>query len=644
MRVPRYYISILFLFSFSLISQSDRSVLFAQTNIEAFSKSIENLPSQKKIDVILDSAKKYYNTDIARCISFGDLALSKLDDKISDENKAEVYNQVSGYYQAHGNYSKALDCILTGLKILENNSSNNDLKIGLFYAKIGEIYRATTDYENALSNLNKSVSIFTNLNNDEGAKGLSYSYERLAAVYFELSYKTDSTLIKKSIDYANKSLNLSEKYKLTSRKISNWNILGACQILNVNYEMALDLFSIALNESYKDSTYSDRANILNNIASCYYHMSEYKKSIEYAQQSFDESKKRGVAIYVREASYFLFKSYLELKQYEKAIFYMDVYNNVSNELFSNEKNRAIDALEQKYRKEKEDEDRRDEKNYYIFLAAGLSVIFLFSLLFFFIRQNALKKINNELEFKNKTISEQKEELEEVSAVKNKFFSILAHDLRNPFNGILGFLDILKNSYDSLNDEEKKKYISYVHTSANQVFKLLDRLLQLSRLQEGRYKFNYESINVKDLTEQIVKLQDTNALSKRVSLILDIKEDIYVNADRTSLDIILRNLIDNAIKFTSAGGEVIITSCINSDNVEITVTDNGVGMDTHEVENIFRLDKKTVSIGTNNEKGTGLGLAVCKEMIDKMNGVILIESIIGKGSKFTISFPNIQKKS
>jgi len=642
MRIIKYTL-LLIIISIRISSLFVNSSLFAQTNFDVLNKSIENLPSQNKIDVILDSAKKYFATDIVRCISFADFAISNLDDKITDENKAEVYSQVSSYYYNLGNYSKALEYIFIDLKILENNPSLSKLKIGRCYVNIGEIYRATTDYDNALLNLDKSVSIFNEVKNDDGAKGLSHSYERIAAVYFELSYKTDSAFVVKAMDYANKSLELSEKYKITNRKISNWNILGACQIMNENYDKALEIFNMALNESYKDSTYSDRSNILNNIASCYIKMENYKKAIEYAQMSYDESKKRGVLIYVREASFFLYKSYLALKQFEKVVYYLDEYNRVSLELFSSDKNKAVESLEQKYRKEKIDEQHRDEKNKLIFLSVGLFVIFAFFLLFFFMRHNTLKKINQELEIKNQTISSQKTELEEVNVVKNKFFSILAHDLRNPFNGILGFLDILNNSYDSLTYEERKQYIGYIHTSANQVFKLLDRLLQLSRLQEGRYQLNNESVNVKDLAEQIIKLQETNARSKRVNLILDINDDIFVYADKTSLDIVLRNLIDNAIKFTSAGGEVVISFKINPADVEIIVSDNGVGMDQQDIETIFRLDKKTVSIGTNNEKGTGLGLAVCKEMIDKMNGKIHIDSKIGKGSKFTVVFPLIQEK-
>jgi len=632
------YITLTIFIIIRFISQPESSLLYAQTNNEILKKSIEKLPSQNKIDVILDSARKYFTTDIVKCVTFGDLAISYIDDKITDESKVDIYALVSSYYNNLGNYSKALEYLLIELKILENSDKYNALKTGKCYVNIGETYRAATDYNYALINLNKSVSIFSSLNNDEGIKGMSHSYERLAAVYFELGYKSDTSNIRKAIEYSNKSIEIADKYNLIARKINNRTILGACQLLLKNYNEALIIFNTALKESYKDSTYSDRCNIMNNIASCYFSMSNYEKSIEFAKQSYEESKKRGIPIYVREACFFLQKSYLALKQYENALMYQDEYNVISLELFSNEKNRLIDALEQKYQLEKLEEQDKDQRTKYTYIGIGGLIILVLVVIFFLFRQNALNKINKELEKKNQIISHQKAELEEVNATKNKFFSILAHDLRNPFNGILGFLNILENDFDSLTNDEKIEYIGFVNTSANQVFKLLDRLLQLSRLQDGRYTFKIERINIKEVAEQIFRLQETNAVNKRVKLIIEVANDEYINADKISFDIVLRNLIDNAIKFTVAGGEVLISTNYVGDNIEICVSDNGVGMDSEDLENIFRLDKKTVSIGTNNEKGTGLGLAVCKEMIDKMNGKISIESIIGKGSKFTISFP------
>ena len=632
------YLTLLLIFLISFLLKSELSLIYAQTNLEVLNKSIENLPTQNKIDVILDSAKKYFNTDISKSVYFAELAVSIIDNKITDESKADVYGQVSNYYYTQGNYSKALEYILMDLKILENLKGDAKLKIARCCVNIGELYRAATDYNSALQYLDTSVSLYSEMKNDDGSKGLSHSYERLAAVYFELAYTKDSSFVYKGIDYASKSLELSWKYGLKIRMINNWNILGACQIFLANYDKALDIFMMALKESYEDSTYADRSNLMNNIASCYFHMGDYKNTIKYAQQSYDESKKRGVAIYVREASFFLFMSYIKLRDFDKTMFYIDEYNRISLELFSHEKNKALSQLEQKNEKEKIDEAYRYKRNELIYISSGILIIIIILFLFIYLRQRALKKINKELEAMNKTITEQKSELEEVNAIKNKFFSILAHDLRNPFNGILGFLSLLKNDFDTLSNQEKKQYLTYVSSSADQVFKLLERLLQLSRLQEGRYVMNIEEVNLNEIAGQIYKLQETNAVNKRVELFLNLSDNLYVKADKISLDTVLRNLIDNAIKFTSAGGKVEIYSRTLENSVEITVSDNGVGMEKEDIENVFRMDKKIVSLGTNNEKGTGLGLVVCKELIEKMNGEIKIQSEFGSGSRFTIVLP------
>jgi len=257
---------------------------------------------------------------------------------------------------------------------------------------------------------------------------------------------------------------------------------------------------------------------------------------------------------------------------------------------------------------------------------------------FLIRNRVLNKINKQLKDNSDLILKQKSKLEEVNASQNMFFSILSHDLRNPFNGILGFLNILKNDFDTLSTEERKQYIDYVNISANQVFRLIERLLELARLKDGRYQFKFENVNINEITEQVLQLQRTNTLNKKVTLENNISKDVFIYADKVSVDTILRNLTDNAIKFTPAGGKVSLESESKDEKVVIYVKDNGVGMDSEDMKNIFRLDKRITSKGTNDEKGTGLGLYVCKEMIEKMNGSIKVESVIGKGSTFVVTFP------
>lgn len=630
---------IVFIILYCFVFQINITLSNSENSVDNFSRYLEGIPKQNRINLLLDSARKYFNSDVVKSVYFCELAVANVDNTIIDSVKVELYSFTSRVYVFSGNYSKALEFSILQLKILERNPLINKVKILLCYVFIGETYRAATDYDNAILNIDNAIKILSSINNEESEKGLSYAYERLAAVYFEVGYqKSDTSNMNKAIQFSNMSINIANKYSLISRKINNWNIIGACMSNLNQYEESLNYFQKALQESKNDSTYTDISNIYNNIAGTYLLMENYDKAIEYGKLSYEESKKRGVLVYVREACSVLNKSYFAQKKYDLAFYYLNEFYTISYDLNNSEKTKAMNLLELKFQKEKSDIENERRNSRVILIISVTFFVFLVITLFFIYRQIILKRINKRLEEQNQIISKQKAELEEMNAAKNKFFSILAHDLRNPFNGILGFLSILKNDYETLSEKERIEYIGHVNTSANVVFKLLDRLLQLSRLQDGRYKFTPECINVKEIAQQIIHLQQTNAANKRVELILNVNDDVFAFADKASFDTVLRNIVDNGIKFTSAGGKVIIEASNINKDVVISITDEGVGMEQSDIANIFKLDKKTLSIGTNNEKGTGLGLFVSKEMIEKMGGKIFVESELGKGSKFVIVLP------
>lgn len=610
-----------------------------QESTESISKSISGLSPLNKVIVLSDSAAKYIDSDFSKAIYFGELAISFFDNTMPDTLKTNVFKYLFTANHMIGNYAKALEYLYEELKIFEKDVDFNEQKIAGCYVNIGETYRAANDYDNSINYLNKAFDIYSRLNSDLGNKGLSCAYERMAAVYFELAVnkKNDEYFIK-SKECALKSIDLADKYNLINKKISNWNILGACEMYKKNYDKALEYFEKALNAAQAFSDYNNKINIQVNIGACYFEQKDFKKAIDICELAFTEAKKREITVYIKMSSKILYESYSALNQHEKAYNFLFEYTKANDVLRNEERDRTISMIEQKTLTELKDNEIKKEKERYVLLLIGGLWLSIMIIVGFLIRNRILKKINKKLQDNSKVIIMQKSALEEVNASQNMFFSILSHDLRNPFNGILGFLNILKNDFDTLTTDEKKQYIGYISTSANQVFKLIERLLELARLKDGRYKFKYEKINVHDLIEQVLQLQRTNTLNKKVTLENNVAKDVFINADKVSLDTILRNLTDNAIKFTPAGGKVTLDSEIDGNNVIIYVKDNGVGMDREDMNNIFRLDKKTISKGTNDEKGTGLGLYVCKEMIEKMKGSIKVESVIGKGSTFKITLP------
>lgn len=231
-----------------------------------------------------------------------------------------------------------------------------------------------------------------------------------------------------------------------------------------------------------------------------------------------------------------------------------------------------------------------------------------------------------------------EELKELNTTKDKFFSIIAHDLKNPFITILGFSDILLADYNELSDDERKYYISEMEKSATLSHNLLQNLLQWSRAQTGRIEYDPRELQLFNLVEENFQLLKNTAGEKKIQLKQNVDDELTVNADEDMLNTVLRNLLTNAIKFSNENGVVEINSKINENFVEIAVKDDGIGMDEDTMSKLFRLDTTNSKPGTAGETGTGLGLILCKEFIEKHGGKIWVESEISEGSTFKFTLP------
>jgi signal transduction histidine kinase/streptogramin lyase len=232
------------------------------------------------------------------------------------------------------------------------------------------------------------------------------------------------------------------------------------------------------------------------------------------------------------------------------------------------------------------------------------------------------------------------ELNELNASKDKFFSIIAHDLKNPFNTIIGFSEILSEEISSGNQVRSIEYANLIKTSAVQTFRLLENLLEWANSQTKKISYNPSDINLRELFTEDFNILNDMANRKNIDLKILIPESLMIRADRNMIKTVLRNLISNAIKFTAKGGKVEANAVISKKQVEITVSDNGIGMTKEIMGKLFRIDAKLSTRGTENEKGTGLGLFLCKEFVEKHGGRISVESEPGKGSIFRIILPVI----
>lgn len=257
-----------------------------------------------------------------------------------------------------------------------------------------------------------------------------------------------------------------------------------------------------------------------------------------------------------------------------------------------------------------------------------------------LRRNAEElKLNKELlEEKARQLSKSESELRKTNASKDKFFSIIAHDLKGPFNGLLGLSEFLANEIDSLSLEEISSFAGDINKSAGKLFNLLENLLDWSRMQTEGNLSNPSHIVLHKKVRDIMTLLRKNAETKSICISAHIDENITVYADQNMLHSILQNLVTNSIKFTNPGGEIVISAKDYSTIVEISVSDNGIGMDEIILNKLFKIDENISISGTNMEKGTGLGLILCKEFVEKNGGRIWVESKPGQGTMFTFTLP------
>lgn len=255
------------------------------------------------------------------------------------------------------------------------------------------------------------------------------------------------------------------------------------------------------------------------------------------------------------------------------------------------------------------------------------------------RQGQIEAQSEELSAQKESLVEMNNELHDLNATKDKFFSIIAHDIKNPFNAILGFTELLEENFEEWTGEMKLEIIRMVHSSSKNLYQLLDNLLQWSRSQRGIIEFNPEKTALKDVLYNVIELMKGTAEAKNITLQVTLPEnELNVVADRQMLDTILRNLIGNALKFTHTEGMVRVTAEPKDGYAIIKIADNGVGLRSDIKEKLFRIDANTSSPGTQNETGTGLGLILVKEFVEKHGGKIYAESVVGEGSTFYFTIP------
>jgi signal transduction histidine kinase len=529
------------------------------------------------------------------------------------DGEVRILNNISLVYLAMDNYPKTIE--LLEKTIFKARLDSNWLMLARAQMNLGLTYSYMKKYKMAKEKLFEGLIGFERLNL---YNGVTDTYAYIGKLYMDLQMYDSSKY------YLYKSL---ERYE------SKDNPRGAVMSLGF-------------------------------LAQCYDSLGNINETIKYASLAHGYAEKYNLKYDMHSNGRLLAENLAKQGKFREAFKYSDEGHVLADSLRNEDHARKITRLEMEYNFDKQMKEVEFKQQQKELIAEAkmnnrelwiiLILIFLVSVIVIaiIISRNSRKKsqLNHLLSERNEEISWQKDELvtmnqqmEELIATKDKFFSIIAHDLKNPLGAFRDVTKYLNDQGDSISEEERNEFLLIMKNSSDNIFMLLNNLLTWARSQQGKISFIPEFADLKQIADINISLLQPAADKKKITLTSTIGNEINVHIDQNMITTVLRNLITNSIKFTREGGSVEVSAQDREDFVEVHVKDTGIGMDEKTASKLFRIDQTQSSPGTNNEEGTGLGLIICKEFIDKHKGEIKATSVIDQGSDFVFTIPKQPQK-
>jgi signal transduction histidine kinase/Tfp pilus assembly protein PilF len=546
---------------------------------------------------------------------------------------AKVFEQV-------GNFSKSEELLEQALKF-NGEFKNADVhvlilnELGQINAALGETEAARDKYEEVLAY--KSVTA--------NPKAEAKAFFNIGHLYSkEGNYKL-------ALENHKRALAIRRRIKEKRQEAHSLNDIGELYSLMNNDGQSLANHRVALEIRKKLKDDEGIAESCNNIGIIHYHQRNWNQAILFFETALQSALKSQDLEQQQKSYDFLSLSYKESGQLMEALRAREQYAVVSDfiqnqkyeQRLSESQNRyVIDTKESQIENLERDRMKREQelqtqKNLRNFLISLIVLVLIIVVLIFYLYRTK-QQANQKLQEINERVRQQNLQLAELNATKDKFFSIIGHDLKGPLNSLTSFSRLLINHTDSLTKEEIQMLATDFDKSLKNLFTLLENLLEWSRSQTGNIEFKREVFDMDLLLKQNEDLLKIQAKNKKIAFDHMNSAEVQVAAHKNSINTVVRNLISNAIKFTPEGGLISIDLKTNHAMAVVSVADTGVGMGPEVVAKLFRIDAKHSTKGTADEKGTGLGLILCKEFVEKNGGKLWVESEEGKGSVFSFTLP------
>ncbi len=680
--------------SYLRINSFDKALEFYQSSLR-IRQEINQLPEVGKSlnNIALVHLKKQ---DYARADSMSKEAL-KIFKRIGNKQLvANTFNTLGNIQLKLKNFESALNYYLQALQIRKEIGDKTEIAGSL--NNIGIIYDNIGSYEKALDFYLKSLSYKKEIGD---IRELAFSYQLTGNTHLKagnydeaLNYYKDALKYRKEIG---DQTDIARSLRSISVVHSN---RGESKKALKNFQDAIALYtslhdSLGLSHTYNEmGNHYLAVNKHNSALDCFQRAKEYlannrspfldalltrkigeiqifhgnpKEGLKNIKSSVAAGKNLSNLEMLKQAYNALYRYYKELNT-DSALVYFMQYTSVKDSLEKQFNNQRLLEIQMNYELERSQEelekaedinqklsDQTKEKDLQLHKQKIIRnllliiIILILSLVFlFYIQVKQRKKTNlllqdkyDEIERSNKLLSESEKDLKKLNATKDKFFSIMAHDLKNPFNALHGLTGHIAGNFETLDREELKESISIIHDSAEELMDLLENLLHWSRSQRGKMLFKPTRIDLQEIIKKNISLQKMNAEKKNISIDNKVPEPCPITADEDMLTAIIRNLLSNAIKFSYPNSTVTLDFAEKDESFMMRVIDRGMGMTQETMNKLFRLDVHYSTKGTSEEQGTGLGLILCHEFVEKHGGKIDVESKLGEGSTFTITIPKKQ---
>lgn len=565
------------------------------------------------------------------------------------------------YYDLGNHYNKInyLHLSLENLQLAADYyaQQSDSAKLAMTYSALGITWQQIGDFQKSIYYIRQAMLFNQSKNTILSLQDL---YNNMGVTWWLTADNYDSARY-----YVGKALALAIRQHQKDKEFSCYINLGGIEGSAGNYTSSLEYLRKAQKmSSYNENEYQ-KAALLINIGFAFKHIGEIDSAYRYTREGLILAEKQSANINTRNAYNVLYQLDSTTGNFTAALASYRKYRDYSDTVSNTEVRNKIAELEIQYQtaeRKKENEllklQRKLDQHIITkqrltvwVVAASMLIILLFMLALMRNKKKLsmayakLKTINDELhqkrqqiELQNNSLEQQKKELISLNQTKDKFFSIIAHDLRSPFSALLGLLDLLVDDYDHLPDKEKLEIIKLLQAGSQNTYQQLTNLFDWSRSQRGLITSNPECIVVRDAAESVLQLLNNRIQEKQHVVINSISPQVRCYADAILLQNVLSNLINNAVKFTPRGGKITIAGEQDYAGVHLTVSDNGIGIPPELLQDLFSITSHNQREGTENEMGTGLGLNMCHEYVALMKGNIRAESQEGQGTRFIVSLP------